>query len=55
MSKEKSKSERKNDVCVIEYPEESFYVFTLKTRVGLGGFKRIRKLKKMRHLKCQQL
>lgn len=39
-------NERKFDICVIEYREESFYLFTLKTCVGLGGFKRMRKLKK---------
>lgn len=39
-------SERKFDICVIEYREESFYLFTLKTCVGLGGFKRMRKFKK---------
>lgn len=54
MSKEKLMNERKFDVCVIEYREESFYLFTLKTCVGLGGFKRMRKSEN-RHLKCQQL
>lgn len=39
-------NERKFDVCVIEYREESFYVFTLKTCVGLGCFKRMRKNEK---------